>query len=64
MPDIDKRSDFNFTVGISDLHRVAYEKAAREGDLAALKKVLLSACAPDQTRLVEEFLPAELVQTN
>ena len=62
MPVLDE--DFNIRINIPDDQLAAYEKAMREGDLAALKRVLLCACSADQARAIETFLPAELVQTN
>lgn len=53
--------DLNFSVDIPDLQREAYDKATREGDIVALKQVLLRACSPSQVDVIEQFLPAELV---
>ena len=56
-----KRKCLNFEVEISPPYLAAYKAALNDGDLAALKTVLLEACDPEEAAAIEQILPAELV---
>ena len=56
-----KRKRLKLEVEISPPYLAAYKAALTDGDLAALKTVLLEACDPEEVAAIEQMLPAELV---
>ncbi len=57
-----KRLSLDLEINISPPYLAAYKAALAEGNLAALKTVLLEACPPDEAAAIEQMLPAELVR--
>ena len=56
-----KQKHLNLEIEISPPYLAAYKAALTDGDLAALKTVLLEACDPKEAAAIEQMLPAELV---
>lgn len=58
-----KISDCDVRVNVLDIYTGSYNQALSDGDIASIKRILLSSCGPEEAKRIERLLPADLIKS-